>query len=293
MGIQYHIKHDSGETEVVAGRQANTWLEPYHSTYPFWPAMAQDGVFDKDFSCRHINYPHYAFEFVLEGELRVVKGDTSLLLTAGEATVLVAGNDSSLQTGKCGFCHKASCTFTGELVHAIFSAFRLIEPEKILIENTEEILVQIRRLIPLLKNRVPGSEPEICGIGYQLLNLIARSVPHGESLLFERARRFLTLNIAGEEDISDIVRRLNTTAGTLERLFRSHLGTTPRAYLTGLRMQTAAELLRNSTLRIGQIAERVGYGDPLAFSHAFRRVHGTSPRAFRKSQQMLPPARDA
>ena len=51
MGIQYHIKHDSGETEVVAGRQANTWLEPYHSTYPFWPAMAQDGVFDKDFSC--------------------------------------------------------------------------------------------------------------------------------------------------------------------------------------------------------------------------------------------------
>ena len=92
---------------------------------------------------------------------------------------------------------------------------------------------------------------------------------------------------------SDIVRRLNTTAGTLERLFRSHLGTTPRAYLTGLRMQTAAELLRNSTLRIGQIAERVGYGDPLAFSHAFRRVHGTSPRAFRKSQQTLPPARDA
>ena len=275
--------HDSGVTEVVAApKGANTWLEPYHNTIPFWPVMAYENFFSKEYFCSHRQYPHYAFELVCEGELEVGKNGKTELLKSGEAAILIAGEDSTLKAGPCGFCRKTSCTFTGELVHVIFSAFHLTDTDKITLETPEQAQQLIKRLAELLHARIPGTEPEICGTGYQLLQLASASVPHGSSHLIERAKRLLTLSVPVKEEIRNIAHKLNTNVSTLEHLFRKRLGTTPRDYLSQLRMQTAAELLRSGNMRIGRIAERVGYEDPLAFSHAFKRVFGVSPREYRK-----------
>lgn len=275
--------HDSGVTEVVAApKGANTWLEPYHNTIPFWPVMAYENFFSKEYFCSHRQYPHYAFELVCEGELEVGKNGKTELLKSGEAAILIAGEDSTLKAGPCGFCRKTSCTFTGELVHVIFSAFHLTDTDKITLETPEQAQLLIKRLAELLHARIPGTEPEICGTGYQLLQLASASVPHGSSHLIERAKRLLTLSVPVKEEIRNIAHKLNTNVSTLEHLFRKQLGTTPRDYLSQLRMQTAAELLRSGNMRIGRIAERVGYEDPLAFSHAFKRVFGVSPREYRK-----------
>ena len=275
--------HDSGVTEVVAApKGANTWLEPYHNTIPFWPVMAYENFFSKEYFCSHRQYPHYAFELVCEGELEVGKNGKTELLKSGEAAILIAGEDSTLKAGPCGFCRKTSCTFTGELVHVIFSAFHLTDTDKITLETPEQAQQLIKRLAELLHARIPGTEPEICGTGYQLRQLASASVPHGSSHLIERAKRLLTLSVPVKEEIRNIAHKLNTNVSTLEHLFRKQLGTTPRDYLSQLRMQTAAELLRSGNMRIGRIAERVGYEDPLAFSHAFKRVFGVSPREYRK-----------
>ena len=164
----------------------------------------------------------------------------------------------------------------------IFSAFHLTDTDKITLETPEQAQQLIKRLAELLHARIPGTEPEICGTGYQLLQLASASVPHGSSHLIERAKRLLTLSVPVKEEIRNIAHKLNTNVSTLEHLFRKQLGTTPRDYLSQLRMQTAAELLRSGNMRIGRIAERVGYEDPLAFSHAFKRVFGVSPREYRK-----------
>jgi len=52
-------------------------------------------------------------------------------------------------------------------------------------------------------------------------------------------------------------------------------------YLTEWRMQLAADLLRSTSLKLADIAERVGYGSDAAFSRAFRRHVGTWPAEFR------------
>ncbi|UOV05558.1 AraC family transcriptional regulator [Pseudoxanthomonas sp. F37] len=63
--------------------------------------------------------------------------------------------------------------------------------------------------------------------------------------------------------------------------FRNATGLTPFGYLTRLRMETAYDLLRNSPLTIADIALAVGYGNAAAFSTAFRRYCGLSPRQYR------------
>lgn len=65
------------------------------------------------------------------------------------------------------------------------------------------------------------------------------------------------------------------------RMFRQAFGKTPIAYLTMLRTERMAELLRTTTTPISEIAREVGWDDPAYASRLFRRALGYTPRAYR------------
>jgi len=69
----------------------------------------------------------------------------------------------------------------------------------------------------------------------------------------------------------------------LGRLFRKAKGIRPLAYMNKRRMETAADLCRNTSKPIKEIALGLGYADPLYFSRVFRQFHGQSPRALRQA----------
>lgn len=73
-------------------------------------------------------------------------------------------------------------------------------------------------------------------------------------------------------------------------LFHAHVGQSPKAYITELRLETATRLLRDSDLRVWQIAELVGYSGLAVFGKAFARWAGVRPAAYR--QQVLDQAAD-
>ncbi|ONK12302.1 AraC family transcriptional regulator [Streptomyces sp. MP131-18] len=69
---------------------------------------------------------------------------------------------------------------------------------------------------------------------------------------------------------------------TLAKRFTEAVGEAPLAYLTGLRMTLAADLLAESPAStVAAVARRVGYADPFGFSAAFKRVRGLSPSEHR------------
>ena len=61
------------------------------------------------------------------------------------------------------------------------------------------------------------------------------------------------------------------------------MGQPPLNYLTEHRMRLAAWKLSHSRLTVAQIAEQVGYASETAFGQAFKRMHGDSPSAYRKT----------
>ena len=69
---------------------------------------------------------------------------------------------------------------------------------------------------------------------------------------------------------------MSRTAFTLR--FRDKVGKSPMDYLTGWRMLLAGERLKHSSDAISVIALSLGYESESAFSTAFRRVTGCSPR---------------
>ena len=72
--------------------------------------------------------------------------------------------------------------------------------------------------------------------------------------------------------------------GHLSRLFRQHYGESFQTYLQNMRLDKAAELLRETKLPITRIAQRVGYRDLSRFGQHFRRKFNTTPSNWRKSK---------
>jgi AraC-like DNA-binding protein len=68
----------------------------------------------------------------------------------------------------------------------------------------------------------------------------------------------------------------------LARRFTDLVGEPPMTYLTGWRLEVAADRLATSNDGIGAIAAEVGYSSPFALSTAFKRHHGVSPHQFRR-----------
>lgn len=71
-----------------------------------------------------------------------------------------------------------------------------------------------------------------------------------------------------------------TSVRTLQRSLAQY-GITYTKLVDLARYEAAAELLRDTNIKIIEIAYAVGYEDPSHFSRAFRRISGTSPREYR------------
>ncbi len=78
--------------------------------------------------------------------------------------------------------------------------------------------------------------------------------------------------------VASLAERANVSASLLDERFRAVLGLPPIRYLSGWRMHVAADLLRSTTLGVATIGRRVGYDSEEAFSRAFKRSTGRSPR---------------
>jgi AraC-like DNA-binding protein len=84
----------------------------------------------------------------------------------------------------------------------------------------------------------------------------------------------------GRRNLDFVARRLHLSARTLQRKI-AESGTSFGALRDETRFELARSMLAHDDLSIGEIAYRLGYSEPAAFTHAFTRRFGKSPRGAR------------
>ena len=99
--------------------------------------------------------------------------------------------------------------------------------------------------------------------------------------LLRDARAIMRDEYADDLNLDDVATRIATSRRQLQRVFAELAQSGFREELAAIRMERAAELLRDSRLTVREIAYRVGYRQPAQFAKAFRRHHGLAPAEFR------------
>jgi two-component system response regulator YesN len=100
-----------------------------------------------------------------------------------------------------------------------------------------------------------------------------------------RATAYIDEHYASEKlSLQELCRHVLMSASYFSLVFKQQTGETFVEYLTRVRMDKAKELLRHTSLKLYEIAAKVGYADPNYFSILFKKHVGVTPSEYREDK---------
>ncbi len=173
------------------------------------------------------------------------------------------------------------------IIHFMIPPFSGPEDTSLL---TVEITPVIRELIEQYKkSRTEKNIDAMCLFAMTIAAYALSRLP-AEALVSRRQSRFSVSRLCGIIQnfyrVPLTIRRMMELTGynskhTLNRHFFAETDMTPHQYLMHQRYDYAAELLRDTTLTLAEIADAIYVNDPFHLSKTFKKLYGLSPRAYR------------
>lgn len=130
---------------------------------------------------------------------------------------------------------------------------------------------------------------KINGLMYSLLGDLTEEIgilnQSTNQQLSTLARHFMDLHYHDPIQMTDVAEFVGVHPNYLATIFKKETNTTPKNYLTHLRIRKAKELLLETGDSIYYISQSVGFSDSLSFSKFFKKETGLSPLHYRKEFQ--------
>lgn len=108
--------------------------------------------------------------------------------------------------------------------------------------------------------------------------------PEVSSRAFQNALSYIRLHASERLLLEDVAEASGFGKTYICALFKKHLGTTFTQYLTGVRLENAKELIRNTDMKLDDVARRCGVGEPSYFYRLFKKATGLTPAAYRQRE---------
>lgn len=105
--------------------------------------------------------------------------------------------------------------------------------------------------------------------------------PDSETTFVKKAREFIINRLDSDIAPADLATELGVSLRQLQRIFKEELDINPNTFITTLKMEEAANMLRADGKNISEVAYAIGFSDPAYFSKVFKKYFGKSPKEFR------------
>jgi AraC-like DNA-binding protein len=235
--------------------------------------------------CKERIREDYLLLAVLNGTVRVRQEDRRRDLVPGDWVLFTRGLRHSYHSVGSG-CAWVWVHFMGDLPVRLLDALGSFSADRFHFRQRNDESIRLVRQI-LACGRCVTAEEEIQRntLLLQLLASLQRNYVWNEDFeeRMQTVDRYIQEHLNGRIALVDLAAQAGMSRFHFLRVFRERFGHPPMKYVQKLRMQIAQALLREcSTLRIGEVAARLGFDDQLHFSRVFRQWSGVSPRAFRK-----------
>lgn len=107
---------------------------------------------------------------------------------------------------------------------------------------------------------------------------------HGTWNTVSRAMALIAGGALNQGDVETLAERLGVGGRQLRRLFRQHLGASPKAIAAARRVNFAKRLIGETSLPMAEIALAAGFGSVRRFNDTFLHLFGRGPGSFRRAK---------
>ena len=220
--------------------------------------------------------------FTFNGEDNVVYEGTLILYLPGEDQYYYYSNETS---PVIYWLH-----FSG------FNALKLLEEN--CLSNGSIFFVGIKNDLSLIFDKIIKELQlaqekyfELCNLYIkELLTLCSRhlieanSPTNKQNKILDESIDYFNKNFNTAINIKEYANSCNISCCWFIRSFKKYIGTTPIQYITNIRINKAKNLLHSSCFTIGEIADLIGYKNPLYLSRIFKKYVGIAPMNYRRTK---------
>ena len=247
-----------------------------------------------------VTHSYAALVYCTGGQARVeLNGEWRL--RAGEALLVPAGQPHrtaewvrprcwALSFSATCFAAQGAAAFLEPFERVRDGASAVVQIPSARHEHLEGLLRELERVGAASR----GPDPGLDAVERSLLTLVlaelgragsasGQTAPPGGAVV-GGALRFIERHCLGALTLSDVAAAVDRSPAYVTAALTKATGRSVGRWIVSGRMAEARRLLLHSTLRVEQVAARVGYADVTHFIRMFRREHGLTPAAWRSSQ---------
>ncbi|AIQ48511.1 AraC family transcriptional regulator [Paenibacillus sp. FSL R7-0273] len=252
-------------------------------------------------------HPQYEFNYVLDGEQRVIVNNRSYTQRAGDLVLLRPGDSHSSLSGNgrpfTYFCihfdidDKILISLLSRLHHVLFPAdstiahkltpslTRLVDishqiqgditmSQRMRLQSAVfDLFAQLWEAFSIEANLYASASYEKVELAHQIRSRL-------QGLVYQQFKQ----NTQDDKTlgVDDIAAELGISSSHCYRVFRQVFGLSPREFLSQQMLHEAKVLLDDLRLPVSHISAILGYRDIAHFSRQFKRWYGKSPREYRE-----------
>ena len=281
-------------TRKRKGHEDVTWINsvkmPYYnptmiSLYSYGQSLFKVGYKGKAFPMEY-----WGIEFIIEGELTIVKDETIIHLNKGDILILYPNMTyQRINSGKNPVKKKEIMLNNSPIISILCNRSDLNGREVIKCSNPTAVEEYFNLIEKFVSNNSDNEnlDKKIPNTIFALFTEIIAQC-EGKSIYNSFDEQLKKLNVFSPNlTLEKIAKHFNVGTRTLNRMFNKHLHCTPFQYLTSTRMKYAAQLLSCNTLPIKDVAEECGYKNISFFISEFKKCFNKTPLEFRNSYKTL------
>jgi AraC-like DNA-binding protein/quercetin dioxygenase-like cupin family protein len=250
-----------------------------------------------DYAVHRSGFPHAVIEFVAHGAGTLSLDGKEYTLRPGSVFVYARHHPHEMRAHPDAPMLKYFVVCGGTEARALLRECRL-EP------GTVAQVAHAERVQQIFDDMIGyglGDHPRrarLCAVAlqYLVLKIGDLAIPYAESgspafATYQRCRRFIAEHFLDARTLRDVAGACHVDVSYLCRLFQRFGRERPYRYLQLLRMNHAADLLRNQNRRVKDVALDLCFENPNNFSRAFRQWFGIAPENLRPHHEAAGPAR--
>ncbi len=224
------------------------------------------------------NLPSQELVYNISGSGTVYYNDAVLKTSAGTVRYLPGGPNNRYQVER---------DVLGDCIDICFQADRPLRKEAFVqkVSDSKEVEALFQRAFCAWVRQDSRSRLEVLACLYSILSHLEqeRHAPTSKFRPIQPAVEYLNSHFLTREITYETLAAVcGISTSYLKRLFAEQFGMAPRQYVIRMRLNYAADLLREGSLSVGQVAELSGFREIYYFSRSFKAHFGLTPTQFRE-----------